>query len=326
MAWGPGCFRPPPNFTLQHPFNTRLKGPAGPALIALALTVAFIFVPLIGSLTVLLLPAPLAYAYYRNGQGAFTVTSLIVLGLASIWGFPVLTSMFLGLCLCGLALGKAAAKRMTDDKAVIWGTAAPLIILIPLAAAYFEAIGVNPIQLLAKIIDEGVKQSKDIYKQMGMSQTNIDLMMPSLNRMAQVIKDYFPALIVASAAATSFTAWVIFKKYALKSGAQFAEWDFAKWRLPDHLVWGIILPGFLMIPDVPVLRIISGNLLFVFAIPYVFMGIALLVHIFEKYRISPFLRILTFVVVILQPILAVLLWAVGFFDTWADFRKIRIKK
>jgi uncharacterized protein YybS (DUF2232 family) len=326
MAWGPGFFRPPPNFTLQHPFNTRLKGPAGPALIALALTVAFIFVPLIGSLTVLLLPAPLAYAYYRNGQASFIVTSLIVLGLASIWGFPVLTSMFLGLCLCGLALGKAAAKRMTDDKAVIWGTAAPLIILIPLAAAYFEAIGVNPIQLLAKIIDEGVKQSKDIYKQMGMSQTNIDLMMPSLNRMAQVIKDYFPALIVASAAATSFTAWVIFKKYALKSGAQFAEWDFAKWRLPDHLVWGIILPGFLMIPDVPVLRIISGNLLFVFAIPYVFMGIALLVHIFEKYRISPFLRILTFVVVILQPILAVLLWAAGFFDTWADFRKIRIKK
>ena len=234
--------------------------------------------------------------------------------------------MFLGLCLCGLALGKAAAKKMTDDKAVFWGTAAPLIVLIPLAAAYFAAIGVNPTQLLAKIIDEGVKQSQDIYKQMGMSQANIDMMMPSLKKMAQMIKDYFPALTVASAAATSFTAWVIFKKYALKSGAQFAEWDFAKWRLPDHLVWGIIIPGFLMIPDVPVLRIISGNLLFVFAIPYVFLGIALLVHMFDKYRLSPFLRILMFVVIAFQPILAVILWAAGFFDTWADFRKIRIKK
>jgi uncharacterized protein YybS (DUF2232 family) len=311
---------------LQHPFHTRLKGPAGTALISLALAAAFIFVPLFGSLTVLILPAPLAYAYYRHGRASFTVTSLIILGLSSVWGFPVLTSMFLGLCLCGLALGKAAAKKMTDDKAVFWGTALPLIVLVPLAAAYFAAIGVNPVQLLAKIIDEGVKQSQDIYKQMGMSQANIDIMMPSLKRMAQVIKDYFPGLTVVSAAATSFTAWIIFKKYARKSGAQFAEWDFAKWRLPDHLVWGIIVPGFLMIPDVPLLRIISANLLFVFAIPYVFMGIALLVHIFEKYRISPFLRTLTFVVVILQPILAVLLWAAGFFDTWADFRKIRIKK
>jgi hypothetical protein len=326
MAWGPGFFRPPPKFTLQHPFNTRLKGPAGPALLALALTAAFIFVPLFGSLTVLILPAPLAYAYYRHGQASFTVTSFIILGLASIWGFPVLTSMFLGLCLCGLALGKAAAKKMTDDKAVFWGTAAPLIVLVPLAAAYFAAIGVNPVQLLAKIIDEGVKQSQDIYKQMGMSQTNIDTMMPSLQRMAQVIKDYFPGLIVASVAVTSFTAWIIFKKYARKSGAQFAEWDFAKWRLPDHLVWGIIIPGFLLILDVPLLRLISANLLFVFAIPYVFMGIALLVHMFEKYHISPFLRTLTFVVIFLQPILAALLWAAGFFDTWADFRKIRIKK
>ena len=311
---------------MQHPFHTRLKGPTGPALIALALTAVFIFVPLLGSLTVFILPAPLAYAYYRHGQASFAVTSLIVLGLASMWGFPELASMFLGLCLCGLALGKAAAKKMTDDKAVFWGTAAPLIVLIPLAAAYFAAIGVNPTQLLAKIIDEGVKQSQDIYKQMGMSQANIDMMMPSLKRMAQMIKDYFPALTIASAAATSFTAWVIFKKYALKSGAQFAEWDFAKWRLPDHLVWGIIVPGFLMIPDAPVLRIISGNLLFVFAIPYVFLGIALLVHMFDKYRLSPFLRILMFVVIAFQPILAALLWAAGFFDTWADFRKIRIKK
>jgi uncharacterized protein YybS (DUF2232 family) len=326
MAWGPGFLRPPPKFTLQHPFHTRLKGPAGTALIALALAAAFIFVPLFGSLTVLILPAPLAYAYYRHGQASFTVTSLIILGLASIWGFPVLTSMFLGLCLCGLALGKAAAKKMTDDKAVFWGTVLPLIVLVPVAGAYFGVIGVNPIQLLAKIIDEGVKQSQDIYKQMGMSQANIDIMMPSLKRVAQVIKDYFPGLTVASVAATSFTAWIIFKKYARKSGAQFAEWEFAKWRLPDHLVWGIIVPGFLMIPDVPLLRIISANLLLVFAIPYVFMGIALLVHIFEKYRISPFLRTLTFIVVILQPILAVLLWAAGFFDTWADFRKIRTQK
>ncbi len=326
MAWGPGFFRPPPNFTLQPPFNTRLKGPAGPALIALALTAAFIFVPLLGSLTVFILPAPLAYAYYRHGQASFTVTSLIVLALASIWGFPTLTLMFLGLCMCGLALGRAAAKKMTDDKAVFWGAAAPLIVLIPLVAAYFAVIAVNPIQLLAKIIDEGVKQSQDIYKQMGMSQANIDMMMPSLNRMAQMLKDYFPALTVASAAATSFTAWVIFKRYVRKNGAQFAEWDFAKWGLPEHLVWGIIVPGFLLIPDVPVLRIISGNLLFVFAIPYVFLGIALLVHMFDKYRISVFFRTLIFVVIAFQPILAVLLWAAGFFDTWADFRKIRTKK
>ncbi len=230
--------------------------------------------------------------------------------------------MFLCLCICGLALGKAAEKKTSDDKAVLWGTIAPIIVLVPIAGAYFVVAGVNPILLLDKALNEGVAQSAAIYKQMGMSQAEIDTLMPSLKMMARFLKDYFPAITVISVASTSFTAWIILKKYARKGGLTFAEWNFTRLRLPDHLVWGIIVPGFLLIPDVPLLRIISGNVLLVFATPYLFLGIALLLHMLEKYRLSPFLRALVFIIFAIQPILAALLWAAGFFDTWADFRKI----
>ncbi len=308
---------------MQYPFYTRLKGPAGPAIVSLTLAASFIFVPLLGSFTVFILPAPLAYAYLKYRPSSFAVISLMVLGLAGIWGFPVFPMMFFGLCICGLALGMAAEKKFPDDKVVLWGTLAPIIAVLPLAGAYLLFIGVNPIQHLNSVMNQGVAQSVALYKQMGMSQAEIDAMMPSLKTMARLIKNYFPAITVASVAATSFTAWVILRIYARRGGIPLAEWDFSKWRLPDHLVWGIIIPGFLLIPDLPLLRIISGNVLVIFAMPYLFLGIALLVHLFDKYRLSPFLRVLIYIVIAIQPILAALVWAAGFFDTWADFRKIR---
>lgn len=308
---------------MQHPFHTRLKGPAGPAIVSLALAASFIFVPLVGSFTVFILPAPLAYAYLKYRPATFAVISLMVLGLAGAWGFPVFTVMFFGLCICGLALGMAADRKAPDDKAVLWGTIAPIIAVLPFAAAYLAVIGVNPIQHIDSVMNQGVAQSVALYKQMGMSQAEIDAIVPSLKTVARIIEDYFPAITIASVAATSFSAWVILKIYARKGGISFAEWDFTKWRLPDHLVWGVIIPGFLLIPDVPVLRIISGNVLAIFAVPYIFLGIALLVHLFDKYKLSPFLRVVIYIVIAIQPILAALVWVAGFFDTWADFRKIR---
>ena len=313
---------PSPYFTLQHPFHTRLKGPAGPAIVSLALAASFIFVPLLGSFTVFILPAPLAYLYLKHGPSSSAVTSLMVIGLAVIWGFPVFTMMFFGLCICGLALGIAAEKKFPDDKAVLWGTLGPIIAVLPLAGAYLLLIGVNPIQHLDSVMNQGVAQSVGVYKQMGVSQAEIDALTPSLKTVARLIENYFPAITFASVAATSFSAWVILKIYARRGGISFAEWDFSKWRLPDHLVWGVIVPGFLLIPDMPVLRIISGNILVIFAMPYLFLGIALLVHLFDKYKLSPFLRALIYIVIAIQPILAALVWAAGFFDTWADFRKI----
>ncbi len=309
--------------SLRHPFYTRLKGPTGPAIVSLALAASFVSVPLIGSFTVLFLPAPLAYAYLKYRPSSFAVISLIILGLASIWGFPVFTVMFFGLCICGLALGMAAEKKATDDKAVLWGTIAPIIAVLPLVAAYLAVIGANPIQHINSVMNQGVAQSAALYKHMGMSQAQIEAMMPSLREVARLIEDYFPAIIFASVAATSFTAWVILRIYARRGGIQLVEWDFSRWRLPDHLVWGIIIPGFLLIPDIPILRIISGNVLVIFAVPYLFLGIALLVHLFDKYKLSPFLRVLIYIFITIQPILAALVLIAGFFDTWADFRKIR---
>ena len=245
---------------MQYPFYTRLKGPAGPAIVSLALAASFVFVPLLGSFTVFILPAPLAYAYVKYRPTSYVVISIMILGLASIWGFPVFTVMFFGLCICGLALGMAAEKKAADDKAVLWGTIAPIIAVLPLVGAYLLLIGVNPVQHLDSVMNQGVAQSAAIYKQMGMSQAEIDTLTPSLKTMARLIENYFPAITIASVAATSFTAWIILKIYARRGGISFAEWDFSRWRLPDHLVWGIIIPGFLLIPDLPLLRIISGNI------------------------------------------------------------------
>ncbi|HEY3347023.1 MAG TPA: DUF2232 domain-containing protein, partial [Nitrospirota bacterium] len=98
-----------------------------------------------------------------------------------------------------------------------------------------------------------------------------------------------------------------------------------EWTAPDLAVWGIIIPGFLLIPDQPVLRQAAGNILGAVAVVYLFQGLAVLSHIFARLNFSPFFRAAGYVIIALQPFLLIGLWAVGLFDTWADFRKLRNK-
>ena len=298
---------------------------AAPAATALAITASFIFLPLVGTLAVSFLPAAVAYGRVRHGIVNAALISLFCAGFAaSVTGSFVMASIVLLFCLTGNVLGGSVVADEPGDKTIFKASLLPLILAVPAAGTYFVIAGINPWALLEKGLNMSLQESIKIYQQMGMSQADIDALKPSLQLVVRVVTDYFPALVIwimVGAASMSLSAMRVYlARKGLPGGVRTV---ITAWHAPDHAVWGIIVPGFLMIPDYQPLRLAAGNVLASVAIVYLFQGFAVLTYLFDRIRLSGFLRALMLVLVMLQPFLILAMWAVGFFDTWADFRKVR---
>lgn len=275
----------------------------------------------------LVLPAPLGYARARYGLFNFVFISLLCIGMATLaGGFPLITLLMAGFCISGYMLGGSVIKGEKDGPAVFKAALMPVLVIAPVLGLYFLAAGLNPWSMLSHALDQGTRESAALYKQMGMSQADIDALMPSVKLFSRVLMEYLPAIVVAISAAVGFVSWFLLKRHSVKVGLVAPDpGSMTRWHAPDHAVWGIIIPGFLMIPPDPVLRQAAGNVLAVFAIVYLFQGLSVVTYLFEKLRLTPALKGLGFLLIALQPFLILAMWAIGFFDTWADFRKLRPK-
>ena len=298
---------------------------AAPAAAALAMTASFIFLPFVGTIAVSFLPAAVAYARVRHGISNSALVSFFCAGFAvAMTGSYVMAFLVSLFCLTGIVLGNSVVAGEPGDKSILKATLFPLILAVPVAWSYLAVAGINPWTLLDKWLNLSLQESIRIYQQMGMSQADIEALKPNLQLVVRVVTDYFPALVVWIMAGAASISLAALRVYLLSKGLPGGTRTvITAWYAPDPVVWGIIVPGFLMIPDYQPLRLAAGNVLASFAIVYLFQGFAVLTYLFDRIRLTGFLRSLTLVLVLLQPFLILFMWAAGFFDTWADFRKIR---
>ncbi len=299
-----------------------------PGLLALAILASSYFIPRVGAFMLPLLPVPLAYARLRYGSANSLAPSAFLILLVSLTGgFPVVTAVVLGLSVSGYVLGGSLRAGEPDGVCVLKGTLLPVVTVGPLLGVYFLLAGINPWAMLQKAMDQGLKESVDLYRQIGMSQADIDKILPSLKTFTVLFIDYLPAFIVCLTALTSLFCFYLLKRHAVKAGIVATNGTpMNRWVAPDLAVWGIIVPGFLMIPPMPVLRQAGGNLLCTFAMVFFFQGIAVIAFMFEKFKLPFALRMFGVLIIVMQPFLLLFMWCLGLFDTWADFRRIRPKK
>lgn len=101
-----------------------------------------------------------------------------------------------------------------------------------------------------------------------------------------------------------------------------------RWHLPFFYVWILIGVSGLLLLDIyvfqnNVLKIIALNIFLVFGLVYFFQGLAILAFYSQRWSVSPFVKIIFYLLFLLffQPV-GILLLAFGFFDSWFDFRKL----
>jgi len=115
----------------------------------------------------------------------------------------------------------------------------------------------------------------------------------------------------------------ITSRFSSGNGQVIMKPEFSSWICPDRLVWVGILGGFLIVTRVSLLVTIGLNTVILLLAVYFVQGIAIISFFFKKKNIPLGFRIIAYALIGIIQLFLFLVAALGLFDIWIDFRKLR---
>lgn len=210
---------------------------------------------------------------------------------------------------------------------VIAGAACAM--LAGLAASLLAFIG-SPGEIravLALVFKENLRESIELYRSAGFSGEMVDLVRERAPQIVEMILTLLPALAFAAFATLALlNVFFLLRRFPERRGDIAAAPDFREWRAPEGLVWPFVASGFLLlIPGAEGFRTAAVNVLLVMAVFYFFDGLSIVSYYFHHKRVPRVLRGLLYVAIIFEQILTIAVVALGLFDLWGDFRRLKKK-
>ena len=295
--------------------------------ITVILCLAAVYVPILGIVVEFFCAVPIAVLTARQGAGkgfmALTVAGIL---LVMFLGPPAALRLVLSFGLCGVTMGWCVRKNFSAVKIF-------LTVLIVASAAQMLSIAlllvlmdVNFIEMQITLLRESFAESFNMYEAMGVDKAQIAESKKQMESGLEALSLLMPTLIMLSAvmnaAAVWFTSKWIFPKLQIKL-PQFPP--FNEWRFPQiflyvaafgaiGMYWGFTR-GWTQIYE------IALNLTILAMLVGLIQGLALLSFLFDRYKVSKFLRRLFYVLIVLNMFLAQLVAVTGLIDMLFDYRK-----
>ncbi|MCX6826042.1 MAG: DUF2232 domain-containing protein [candidate division Zixibacteria bacterium] len=146
-------------------------------------------------------------------------------------------------------------------------------------------------------------------------------------KVIMIIKRLTPSLMALSGITQLFIA-AIPVLLILRGAGGFAPTfgDFVFWKMPLNYIYPVGLFIILRMVGGEIIKIVADNFLLFFGIFYTVFGFAVIEYCFRKLRLSLFLRVLFYIGLFFMQLPGLILMAaVGIFDSYFDFRKVRAK-
>lgn len=282
----------------------------------------------LGPLAVVLnlaLSLPIAYVGMRAGFVAALVALLIVFvvdvqlsnihhGLFYLLQFGSASVVLPKLLRLGVGWFKSigVCLLLTSTAVVVfgWGYASQMETTIP--------------AIVASYISSEVAGARQVYQDAGLAAEQLDELMAVLDTTAIFFQQAYVGLAIISFAVVLVVTLLLLSVVArgryVISGVMFHDL-----RLPDFLIWFLIVSGFSLLVDYPVIQQIALNVMTVLLPLYFLQGIAIMTFFFRKKAFSTLSRVFGYMFVLVINPLPLLVTAIGVFDMWFDFRKPRAK-
>ena len=301
----------------------------GGLLVAITVILGLItvYVPIIGTFLEFFCAVPLAVLTARQGAGKGLSALVVTFILLSMLISPLLAiRLTLSFGICGVALGWCVWKnfdavRIFFTTLVVASAGQVLSILLLIAI-----MDVNLIDTQIDMLRESFEESFALYEDLGVEQDRIaeakGQVEPALQLMIYLMPTVLMLSALINAVAAYLTAHWIFPKLQMKIPTLP---PFAQWKLPSlffytaifgglGLYWGFTR-GWTEIYEV------SLNLLIISGIIGAVQGFSLLSFIFDRYKISKFLRRFLYVITALNMFLLQIVAITGLLDMLFDYRK-----
>ncbi len=319
--------------------------------IAISMLIVFvtIYMPILGFFMAVVLPMPALYFRLKLGRNPGALIMLVVFAMAFVAvrlfsgdssGLSTLNSLsevsdsfflsidmlFYGaLLLVGFFLGEFIELRLSIEKIFVYSLISTIGVCSAAFFLYAASTGQSVVDLVSGYVAENLKLALVLYKNMGMPPESIEIISNSINAIEYLLVRMLPALILTL---LSFVVWVnilFIKKILDKKGIHLIQLqNLNHWRASEYIVWVVIALVLLMIIPGKGLKITAFNCIIILMPIYFFQGVAIISFIFERKRVPLLLKISIYSIIAIQQILILAIIALGFFDTWMNFRKIGI--
>ena len=294
----------------------------GTLITCLAIT-ACALVPIIGLMGSSLIPVPLIFYRTKLGSRAGAAVTAGSLAYVIILGNGLELVFFGALLLMGALMGELMARRWPLEHLVsavsgtVFGAAAVGL------WAYGLFTGRGFLGTLSDAVRHNLELTLSLYREMGLSADQLQFLESSMDIIQQVMVGMMPALVVGS---TLLAVWVslltvrgLFRRVGM-TAPDYGPLD--HWKAPEMLVWPVIACGILLLVPNLAAKTVGLNGLIVLMVVYFFQGMAILTYFLRRKRVPRIARIMLYALITLQQIVMLGVVAVGFFDTWFNFRKI----
>jgi uncharacterized protein YybS (DUF2232 family) len=293
------------------------------------LFISSLYLPIIGSVCTLLIPLPILF--YRSKLGRRTgaiipgITLIIMVVLQG--GISIDILFFAELLLLGFVLSELIEINLSIEKTLLYAVGIILSTGLIALLFYSAVIQKGILTLISEYVAKNLELTLSIYESIGVSEQNLELISKSLDQIHYVMVRTIPALIFSG---TLFVAWasLLFARPMITRRTLFFP-DFGSlvlWKAPDHLVWGVIGCGALLLLPDGLLYILGLNGLIILMMVYFFEGIAIVAFYFNKLGLPRLIRITLYGLVAIQQFLLLVVVGLGFFDIWLNFRRLEKEK
>ena len=273
----------------------------------------------LGGLTALVGLVPLAVSLVVGGavaSGAAVVVSVAGVGL--LVGGSAAVVVTLRHVVPGLTLGIALVRRLHLPASLVVVGGAGLLGFLALLSAYVPAGPDGVLPFFASQLEAHVAEVDRLSGVFGRGRDPA-WVAESARLVATTMRIAGPAVFAVGLLVVALANYVAARLCLRGRGFR----AFAEEAVPDHLVWGVIVAGgMLLAPQEPIERA-GVNGLVVLAFLYAIQGLAVLRHFFQKARVPRPLQGFSFGLFALQPLLLLAAAGLGLSDLWVDFRKIR---
>ena len=272
---------------------------------------------------------PLPVYYYLVVFGKHQGTAIITWAIAIVGLLAVITGALSNLLFTFtlIPLGFVLAQEWLENgpvlKAGAKGVVSITIAWLCLALAYSAVSQSNPYQDILLNLDKGFEASFSFYENSGQLEENyIKSLKIFFNELQNLSKRLFPALLITSIFSIvwlnlNIGNW-LFKKKDPSLNRQAA---LQNWRLPEMMVWLVILASIAAILPQANFNTFGMNLGLSLGFLYFAQGLAILSSMLTTWTVPPFLKVLIYSLLFIQSYGMALLAAIGLMDIWIDFRK-----
>lgn len=272
----------------------------------------------LGGATTLVSLLPIGLAVVRWGPLAGLATiAIATLGTGVLLGASAGLVVALRQGLPGVALGVALTRRLSLPATLIGVAAVSLVGLSLLLWTLVPSEG-GILPVLQRELDDRVLDLERMPDRLGAGR-EASWAAESARLAAKVMRMAAPAVIVIGLFVVTVSNYLGARLLLRGQGFR----PFAEEAVPDHLVWGVIVGGGLLVLGHDTLALTGLNLLLVMIPLYAVQGLAVMQHFFQKVRLPRPLQGVGFGLFALQPVLLVAVACLGLTDLWADFRRIR---